>query len=239
MASCLKSEISAYWTGRTDSFAQLRRDEFDSAKRAQWEAELLHLLPRRDGLHILDVGTGTGFFALILAAMGHEVTGIDLTESMILRAREESVRRNLPATFLVMDAENPAFPDEAFDAVVTRNLTWSLPHLEAAYRQWHRMLKSGGVLINFDADYCREQAAQALPACHAHKAITADQAAEYEHLKSELRPTQHPRPEWDCALLKQIGFSEIRVDNALSQRLYAQTDAFFNPTPMFALSAVK
>jgi protein-L-isoaspartate O-methyltransferase len=36
---------------------------------------------------ILDVGTGTGFLALLLAELGHRVSGIDLSEGMLVRVR--------------------------------------------------------------------------------------------------------------------------------------------------------
>jgi ubiquinone/menaquinone biosynthesis C-methylase UbiE len=56
-------------------------------------------------------------------------------------------------SFKIMDAEELDFASESFDALVTRNLTWTLPHIEKAYHEWFRILKPGGVLINFDADY--------------------------------------------------------------------------------------
>ncbi len=36
---------------------------------------------------------------------------------------------------MVMDAENPEFADESFDVVISRNLTWTLPHADRAYEQ--------------------------------------------------------------------------------------------------------
>ena len=54
---------------------------------------------------------------------------------------------------MVMDAEAPDFPDEEFDVIVSRNLTWTLPDAEHAYQEWFRVLKPGGVMINLDANY--------------------------------------------------------------------------------------
>lgn len=238
MCTELKSEVVEYWTGRTEAFAALRQSEYAGEKRGQWTREILRMLPEGENLRILDAGTGTGFFSLLLGAMGHRVTGIDLTQSMVDRARAESLRLGIPAEFLVMDAESPDFPDQTFDLVVSRNLTWNLPHLERAYAEWLRVLKPGGRLINFDADYCRERSPdRPLPANHAHKSVSAAQAQMYEHLKEQLLPMQQPRPEWDRILLERCGYEDIQIDCGLSQRLYAQVDAFYNPTPMFALSA--
>lgn len=59
----------------------------------------------------------------------------------------------LEITFLQENAQETGFADETFDAVVTRNLTWTLPDTKKAYEEWKRVLVPGGVLINFDAAY--------------------------------------------------------------------------------------
>ena len=93
----------------------------------------------------MDVGTGTGYFAALLAAMGHEVTGIDLTPAMIDEAKSFARDLGVSAHFEVMDAQALQYPDESFDAVVTRNLTWTLPEPERAYSEWLRVLRRGGI----------------------------------------------------------------------------------------------
>ena len=137
----LKDHIKHYWTKRAPSFVQQRLREFESEKRGLWLWEIARYLPQEKRLRILDVGTGTGFLACLLAAEGHTVTGIDLTQEMISRAKKFAKTVNVPAKFLMMDAEHPDFPPESFDAIVTRNLTWTLPDLETAYRSWHVLLK--------------------------------------------------------------------------------------------------
>ena len=77
------SRITGYWTRRSGDFAAQRRRELAGEKHAQWLAELNRYIPAGGGWNILDLGTGSGFFALLLAAQGHTVTGIDLTPAMI------------------------------------------------------------------------------------------------------------------------------------------------------------
>ena len=50
-----------------------------------------------------------------------------------------------------MDAQKLDFEDNTFDVVISRNLTWNLEHPDVAYREWVRVLKVGGRLLNFDA----------------------------------------------------------------------------------------
>lgn len=40
-----------------------------------------------------------------------------------------------------MDAENPEHDDDTFDFVISRNLTWTLPDAQKAYKEWMRVLK--------------------------------------------------------------------------------------------------
>ena len=136
-----------------------------------------------------------------------------------------------------MDAAAPDFPAQSFDAIVTRKLTWCLPHLDQAYRKWHELLKPGGRLINFDADYCREEPPASLPEHHAHQDVGADLMREYERMKNILRPAQCPRPQWDLELLAAAGCSHITVDTGVWQRIYRKQDEFYDPTPGFVIAA--
>ena len=85
MEPTLQQQITGYWTRRSGDFAAQRRRELAGEKHAQWLAELNRYIPAGGGWNILDLGTGSGFYALLLAAQGHTVTGIDLTPAMIDR----------------------------------------------------------------------------------------------------------------------------------------------------------
>ena len=73
---------------------------------------------------------------MLLGLKGHDVTGIDLTGAMIDKANK-LIEMNGPYEHelqaIVMDGENLDFPDESFDVIITRNLTWTLPHPIQAY----------------------------------------------------------------------------------------------------------
>ena len=232
----IKQEMVQYWSQRVESFSAQRCREFQSDKRQLWLAEFAKYIPMHTRLRILDLGTGTGFFATLLAMAGHDVTGIDLTAHMIEEAKRKAAQYGIPASFYVMDAEHPTFPAQSFDVLISRNLTWALPHLDAAYVSWHRLLKKGGLLLNFDADYCHEKNTAVLPENHAHKQIAPELLSQYEVMKKELRQP-YKRPQWDMELLQQAGFSTVQVDTTVWQRIYAAADEFYNPTPIFTIAA--
>jgi 2-polyprenyl-3-methyl-5-hydroxy-6-metoxy-1,4-benzoquinol methylase len=68
-------------------------------------------------LKILDVGCGTGRHAIELTKRGHQVTGIDLSESQLKRAREKAKIDNLSINFQRQDARNLPFNSE-FDVAI-------------------------------------------------------------------------------------------------------------------------
>jgi ubiquinone/menaquinone biosynthesis C-methylase UbiE len=96
---------------------------------------------------ILDLGTGTGFAALIAAGLGHRVTGVDLSEAMLEQAREKAREGGLDVSFALGDAVQPRFPPESFDVVMSRHLLWTLREPEIAFVNWRRLLRPGGHLI--------------------------------------------------------------------------------------------
>ena len=108
-------------------------------------------------MKILDVGTGPGFFPVILARAGYAVTAVDYTPGMLKKAGENLKKyagdRAGEVTLLRMDAQDLSFADETFDVVLLRNLTWNLENPEQAYRKWYCVLKPGGILLNFDANW--------------------------------------------------------------------------------------
>lgn len=238
----IKNRIVNYWTKRSHDFSSLREKEQESETGRAWLTEILQNIPAQKSLKILDVGCGTGMFALMLSALGHDATGIDLTEHMILHARELAGKQHSSAKFFCMDAENPAFADNTFDVILTRNLTWTLPHAEQAYTQWFRILKSGGILLNFDADYghdsCNKNVNE-LPSEHAHRSMPSEMLLECESIKSQLSISSQSRPAWDVQLLQKIGYTNISADIGISARIYRQCNEFYNPTPMFLIRAEK
>lgn len=68
-------------------------------------------------LKILDVGCGTGRHSIELSRRGYSLTGVDLSESLLARAREKAVQSNLRIDFLRHDARDLPFESE-FDAAI-------------------------------------------------------------------------------------------------------------------------
>ncbi|MGH9139924.1 MAG: class I SAM-dependent methyltransferase, partial [Vicinamibacterales bacterium] len=99
---------------------------------------------------VLDIGTGTGFVAMIAAGLGHRVTGIDLAEPMLSEARGAAAQRGLNVRFLLLDAVAPALTPGSFDAIISRHFIWTLREPDVALTNWRHLLRPGGRVIAID-----------------------------------------------------------------------------------------
>ena len=121
-----KDENIAYWTKRAPGYSDVNRAELCTAQRKVWSQALdariqLHFEGRRrKDIHVLDVGTGPGFFAILLAELGYRVTAVDYTSAMLEQARRNAGRLAEKITFQQMNAEELSFPDGSFDGIVAK-----------------------------------------------------------------------------------------------------------------------
>src|SRR5947208_6460462 len=76
---------------------------------------------------ILDVGTGTGRAALMLAREGGRVTAVDAADEMLEVARQRAADERVPVTFLRADAHHLEFEDHSFDVVVCLRVLMHAP----------------------------------------------------------------------------------------------------------------
>ena len=230
----ISQRIENYWDARSVDFSRVRREEIASADFAAWNEVIAAHLPAGQ-LKVLDVGTGAGFFAVLLAKLGHAVTGIDMSAKMLAEARKNIAAFNCRADFRRMNAQALDFADETFDVVISRNLTWTLPDVVQAYREWRRVLKTGGVLMNFDSNYgdknfLNEQTC-------AKGEVEDAMLVECQGIKDSLRISTHTRPSWDVERLEMLGFS-VDFDEDIAPRVHI-SGLPFDAIPLFAIYATK
>lgn len=104
----------------------------------------------RSGMRVLDLGSGTGYPALLGAQTvgpGGSVTGIDLAEQMLDVARRKASSLKLTnVTFRTGDATSLPFETGSFDAITSRFCLMFLPDIPKAAAGIARILKPGGWL---------------------------------------------------------------------------------------------
>ena len=178
-------KIKEYWEGEAGIYSEGIKAELKSETAENWKNLILEYAPEKEHLEVLDVGCGPGFFEIMLGKEGHHVTGIDITENMIHEAKENVKAAGLSADLMTMDCHNLNFPDETFDMVICRNITWPLddPQKEAHdAAMWEKYGR--GIHAHEDAETGKE-------------------------LSSKLFMSDKKRPVWDLDYMMEIGFSKV------------------------------
>ncbi len=247
-------ENKAYWTGRAPTYSEVNREELSSSRRRKWKEclrrEFAFHFPDRDltDLRVLEVGTGPGFFAILLNELGCDVTAIDLTPAMLREAKENAGTLAGKINFMEMNAEALTFDNASFDAVISRNLTWNLPHPEKALAEWTRVLKPGGLLLNFDANwyaYLFDESAHA-----AYEQDRANSAKEgirdlnvgenfdvMEGIARRVPLSSVRRPAWDLSQFSALGLT-CEADENIWQHVWSEEEKLnFASTPLFLVRA--
>ena len=136
--------MSVYW----DKGAQTYDARHELAPVEVWQKYLSGFIGDNKDGKILDIATGTGMIAHMLASYGYtDVTGADLSEGMMNIAREHAQRDGLNIRYIHANALELPYEDESLDTVISSRLLWTLYKPEEAIREWLRVLKKGGRII--------------------------------------------------------------------------------------------
>ena len=255
--SDLKNEIHDYWTNRARGYSEYNQQEMADARRTMWRDKLLVLLgnqfPEREPreIKILDVGTGPGFFAILLTEAGYQVTAIDYTEEMLKEAQQNAGGLAECIVWKTGDAQALDVENNCFDVVVTRNVTWNLPRPDLAYKEWLRVLKPGGVLYNFDADWYGhlyneekrsgyEKDRQQTEAQNVEDYYSGTDIEKMEEIARQVPLSRLERPKWDIETMQKTGFLDVSCDEAVWKEVWTEEEIINNSTsPIFLLTGRK
>lgn len=251
METELLKQIGAYWETRTEGYSDVNDKELAGMQKNAWLSLLESHFPKKakEELKILDIGTGPGFFPMILSEAGYTVTAVDYTPGMLKKARENleaKTRDGLKrVTLLQMDAQNLDFDADTFDVVISRNLTWNLEKPGRAYEEWHRVLAPGGILLNFDANwYSYLYDEEKYAAYERDRENVKEQALEDHYLCTDIDAMEQiarqvplseiRRPAWDVRVLEQLGLAEVSINEEVWRQVWSEEERLnYASTPMF------
>lgn len=257
MKQKLLDEIEIYWDKRAESYSKVNQEELLSEQETLWRNEIQARIEKNYPRHIpkeikvLDIGTGPGFFAIILAKAGYQVTAIDYTKAMLLQAKKNAKDYSKEISFYEMDAQNLLFQENSFDVIVSRNLTWVLQDPNKAYSSWTRVLKKKGLLLNFDAnwyaylfdqekqkEYERDRENVKRLGVEDHYLGTDIDAM--EAIARQVPLSRQKRPLWDVKILEELQMNVIRTDLSVWERVWSKIEKLnYAATPMFLVEVVK
>lgn len=116
-----------------------------------WRRRAVRLMRDIPHADILDIATGTGDLAILMAERleGSHVTGVDLSEGMIEVGRRKVGERGLDDRISLTTGDCLAlpFPDNSFDCITCAYGVRNFENLAAGYKEMERVLRPGGLLV--------------------------------------------------------------------------------------------
>lgn len=211
--------------------------------------------PNEGAPRILDIGCGPGFFEILLGEAGCAIQAVDASPAMLRQAEDNLASVGLAGTARFQEADAAAlpFPGDSFDMIVSRNLSWLMRDLEAAYAEWLRVLRPGGRMLLFDANWyryladektnarrLRDQKKNRVEEWSEESCATNDQEQRCEDIALKLPSTYLDRPAWDEKILPELGFSKVVVSLGDERELWTESErAFYGSSPLFVIKADK
>ncbi len=132
----LETEMNHYWTERSKSYSEQNRAQIENEKNGMSGENMIFKICSSKGVFkYFGCRYRTGLFAIILAQKGHHVTAVDLTQDMLEQAKENANHYKVEVEFKLLENQFLPFPDNTFDLVVSRDVTWMLQDAEGVLKR--------------------------------------------------------------------------------------------------------
>lgn len=116
----------------------------------KWRKKVLKIVANTNPENILDIATGTGDLAILMAkTRAKKITGLDISPGMLEVGVKKIAQKNLSNTIemILGDSENIPFQDNHFDAITVSFGVRNFENLEKGFAEILRVLKPNGVFV--------------------------------------------------------------------------------------------
>jgi demethylmenaquinone methyltransferase/2-methoxy-6-polyprenyl-1,4-benzoquinol methylase len=116
----------------------------------KWRKKVLQIVAESKPEIVLDIATGTGDLAILLAKTNaKKIIGLDISAGMLEIGKEKILDKNLSTTIemVLADSENMPFEDHYFDAITVAFGIRNFENLEKGLAEILRVLKPNGVFV--------------------------------------------------------------------------------------------
>ena len=102
-----------------------------------------------------------------------------------------------------------------------------------------RIIRPGGLILNYDAEHARNHHDLPQSVHHAHEHVSDELKERCHTIYHMLEISSFTRPQWDKELLTKLGASSVTIDTTVGPRIYSEEDEFYIPVPMFLVKVIK
>ncbi len=116
----------------------------------KWRKKVVQIIGKTNPKQILDIATGTGDLAIMMAGLNPDrVVGLDISSGMLEVGKQKIGKQNLSDTIdmIVGDSENMPFDDNTFDAITVSFGVRNFANLDKGLTEIRRVLKPSGTLV--------------------------------------------------------------------------------------------
>ncbi|KIR03351.1 Methyltransferase [Lachnospiraceae bacterium TWA4] len=237
--------MNDYWDERSVSYSEMTMKQLHTDRKKVWE-DVIFPHVKETYKDVLDIGTGPGFFAILMALHSLNVTAVDMNEEMLKFAKKNAINEGVTINFLQVGHDLP-FVGEWFDVVISRDVTWTLTEPEEQLKSWMSIVRKGGKLLYFDAEWnyhLRDE--EGMKHWENAKKSIQDEGIEFyekanelDEASRELPMTYKNRPKWDRKFWECQGY-ECHVYEKLNKQIFNREEQIHYQThPVFLVEVVK
>jgi demethylmenaquinone methyltransferase/2-methoxy-6-polyprenyl-1,4-benzoquinol methylase len=198
----------------------LMNDLMSGGLHRQWKDLFVRRVRPRKGERILDMAGGTGDVAFRLARHGANVMVADINPDMLEVGKARAAKRRLEGLdWAVENAESLSFARASFDAFTIAFGIRNVTDIEAALREAHRVLKTGGRFYCLEFSTTRWPGFASLYEAYSMHAVprigklVARDEESYRYLVESIR--RFPPMDRFSAMIRKAGFAQVKAEPIL------------------------
>ena len=189
-----------------------------------WRSRLAKFLPKKPGLKVLDLATGTADVLISLFRYAPNIfsaCGIDLSDNMMAIGRRKITRLGLNAHISLQhgDAQQVPFNDQSFDAVTVAFGIRNMENPKQAIKEMYRVLAENGRAIVLEFSLPSDPLIRCVHLFYLRHmvplvgALLTGHGRAYRYLNQTIEG--FPYGDDFCALLREAGFQKVKADPLL------------------------